>query len=153
MCKKWHNKGAKPKVNSQGGTWPIFWYRWAPEGLKPWPTQFRTKKNPKTHTMFYSTTTSILSPCLEQRTKFMPSCFRAIQGLRILLMSGVTVTSASQVLESFWNIWSQVSQRKKAIFRLSSTWSWHVYTIVRDTRSSCGGPLTWKAQIHDGLWS
>ena len=26
---------------------------------------------------------------------------------------------------------------KKAIFRLSSTWSWHVYTIVRDTRSSC----------------
>ena len=35
----------------------------------------------------------------------------------------------------------------KAIFRLSSMWSWHVYTIVRDTRSSCGGPLTWKAQI------
>ena len=34
--------------------------------------------------------------------------------------------------------------------RLSSTWSWHVYTIVRDTRSSCGGPLTWKAQTHDG---
>ena len=29
---------------------------------------------------------------------------------------------------------------KKAIFRLSSTWSWHVYTIV----------YTWKAQIHDG---
>jgi len=39
---------------------------------------------------------------------------------------------------------------KKAIFRLSSTWSWHVYTIVKDTRSSCGSPLTWKAQIHDG---
>ena len=32
-----------------------------------------------------------------------------IQGLQILLMSGVTVTSASQILESFWNIWSQVS--------------------------------------------
>ena len=31
---------------------------------------------------------------------------------------------------------------KKAIFRLSNTWSWHVYTIVMDTRSSCGGPLT-----------
>ena len=28
-------------------------------------------------------------------------------------MSGVSVTSASQILESFWNIWSQVSQRKK----------------------------------------
>ena len=38
-------------------------------------------------------------------------CF--IQGLQILLTSGVTVTSASQILESFWNIWSQVSQRKK----------------------------------------
>ena len=36
-----------------------------------------------------------------------------IQGLQILLMSGVTVTSASQILESFWKIWSQVSQRKK----------------------------------------
>ena len=40
------------------------------------------------------------------------------QGLRVLLMSGVSVTSASQILESFWNIWSQVSQRKKAIFRV-----------------------------------
>ena len=35
------------------------------------------------------------------------------QGLQILLMSGVTVTSAFQILESFWNIWSQVSQRQK----------------------------------------
>ena len=35
------------------------------------------------------------------------------QGLQILLMSGVSVTSASQMLESFWDIWSQVSQRKK----------------------------------------
>ena len=39
---------------------------------------------------------------------------------------------------------------KKAIFRLSSTWSWHVFTIVRDTRSTCGGTRTGKAQIHDG---
>ena len=35
------------------------------------------------------------------------------QGLQISLMSGVSVTPASQILESFWNIWSQVSQRKK----------------------------------------
>ena len=35
------------------------------------------------------------------------------QGLKILFMSGVTVTSALQIMESFWNIWSQVSQRKK----------------------------------------
>ena len=72
------------------------------------------------------------------------------QGLQILLMNVVSVTSASQILESFWSIWSPVSQRKKAIFRLSSTWSRHVYTIVRDTQSSCGGLLSWKAQIHDG---
>ena len=39
--------------------------------------------------------------------------YRDSQGLQILLMSGVTVTSASQILESFWKIWSQVSQRKK----------------------------------------
>ena len=51
---------------------------------------------------------------------------------------------------SFWNIWSQISQWKKLIFRLSSTCSWHVYTIVKDTRSSCGSLPTWKAQIHDG---
>ena len=25
----------------------------------------------------------------------------------------------------------------------------NIYTIVGDTPSSCGGPLTWKAQIHD----
>ena len=37
-----------------------------------------------------------------------------IQGLQILLMSGVSVTSASQILESFWNkiVWSQVSKLK-----------------------------------------
>ena len=38
---------------------------------------------------------------------------RATQGLQILLMSGVGMTSASQILKSFCNIWSQVSQRKK----------------------------------------
>ena len=42
------------------------------------------------------------------------ACVRSIkQGWQILSMSGVTVTSASQILESFWNIWSLVSQRKK----------------------------------------
>ena len=54
------------------------------------------------------------------------------------------MTSASQILETFWNNYLESS------IRLSSTWSWHVYTIVRDTQSSCGGLLTWKGQIHDG---
>ena len=69
------------------------------------------------------------------------------QGLQILLMSGVSMTSASQIFESFWNIWSQVqepitscqvSQRKKP------------FSDFPSHGPSCGGPLTWKAQIHDG---
>ena len=45
---------------------------------------------------------------------FLQVIFR--QGLQILLMSGVRVTSASQILESFCNIWSQVSQRNKQFY-------------------------------------
>ena len=52
--------------------------------------------------------------------------FRDKQGLQILLTSGVSLTSASQILESSITT-------KKAIFRLSRKVSWHVYTIVRDT--------------------
>ena len=33
-----------------------------------------------------------------------------LQGLQILSMSGVSLTSASQILESFWSIWSEVSR-------------------------------------------
>ena len=40
---------------------------------------------------------------------FSPKYQITLQGLQILLMSGVSVTSALQILESFWNIWSQVS--------------------------------------------
>ena len=71
------------------------------------------------------------------------------QGLQILLMTGVSVTSAYKFWSHLEYFESSITT-KKAIFRLSSTWSWHAYTIVRDTGSSCGGPLTWKAQIHDG---
>ena len=46
-------------------------------------------------------------------TRVFCSFYYSIQGLQILLTSGVSVTYASQILESFWNIWSQVSQRKK----------------------------------------
>ena len=33
---------------------------------------------------------------------------------------------------------------KKAIFRLSSTWSWHVYTIVSDTHDGNGSVFVTK---------
>ena len=35
------------------------------------------------------------------------------QGLQILSMGVVSVTSASQILESFCNSWSQVTQQRK----------------------------------------
>ena len=46
-----------------GSNRPIFGYRWAAEGLKPWP--FLGQKIPKMRTPF-STTPSILLPCLGQ---------------------------------------------------------------------------------------
>ena len=36
-----------------GGTWPIFGYGWAAEGLKPWPCL--GQKNPKIHALFGTT--------------------------------------------------------------------------------------------------
>ena len=54
----------------------------------------------------------------------------------ILLMSGVTMTSASQILESFWNIWSQVSQRKKPFSDFPAcgpgmyTLSWGIHEVA-----------------------
>ena len=68
------------------------------------------------------------------------------------------VESVWLLLHKFWShfgilILESSITMKKAIFRLSSMWSWHTYTIVRNTQSSCGGPLTWKARILDGLWS
>ena len=74
------------------------------------------------------------------------------QGLQILLMSGVTMTSASQNFGVILEFLESSITRKKAIFQtfqhvvLACT----VYTIVRNTRSSCGSQLIWKAQIHDG---
>ena len=53
------------------------------------------------------------------------------QGLQILLMSGLSVTSASQILESFWNIWSQVSEfpaRGLGMYTLS--WGIHEVAVA-----------------------
>ena len=48
------------------------------EPLSIWdPDPFYDKKIPKTHTLFI-TTPSILVPCLGQRTKCTPLCFKAI---------------------------------------------------------------------------
>ena len=56
---------------------------------------------------------------------------RINQGLQILLMSGVIVTSASQILESFWNILSQVSDflaRGPGMYTLS--WGIHEVAVA-----------------------
>ena len=56
-------------------------------------------------------------------------------------MSGVSVTSASQILESFWNIWSQVSQRKKQFADFTARGPG--MNNYRDGYTcSCGGSLT-----------
>ena len=60
------------------------------------------------------------------------------QGLQILLMSGVSVTSASQILESFSNIWSQVSEfpaRGPGMYTLS----WGIHEVAVAVR--CPGKL------------
>ena len=57
------------------GARPIFGYRWAAEGLKPWPCL--GQKILKMHTLF-RTTPSILVPCLGQRTKCRPCCLKVI---------------------------------------------------------------------------
>ena len=58
------------------------------------------------------------------------------QGLQILLMSGVSVTSAWQILESFWNIWSQLSRQKKPFSDFlacgpgMNTLSWGIHEVA-----------------------
>ena len=58
------------------------------------------------------------------------------QGLQILLMSRVSVTPASQILESFWDIWSQVSQHKKLFSDFPAhgpgmyTLSWRIHEVA-----------------------
>ena len=58
------------------------------------------------------------------------------QGLQILLISVVSVTSASQILGSFWNIWSQVSQRKEPFSDFPArgpgmyTLSWGIHEVA-----------------------
>ena len=41
-------------------------------------------------------------------------------------------------------------KQKKVKFKPSIKLNHNIYPIMRDTQSSCGGPLTWKAQIYDG---
>ena len=53
----------RPPGGGGGGTRLIFGYRWAAEGLKPWPCL--GQKIPKIRTLF-RTTPSILVPCLGQ---------------------------------------------------------------------------------------
>ena len=55
-------------------------------------------------------------------------------------MSGVSVTSTSQILESFWNIWSQVSQQKKPFSDFPAhgpsmyTLSWGIHEVAVTVR-------------------
>ena len=63
--------------------------------------------------------------------------------MQILLMSGVTVTSASQMLESFWNIWSQVTQRKSHFQTFK-----HVVLACIHYREGYTKWLSWSADLE-----
>ena len=58
-----NNQNVSQTPRGGGSTRLIFGYRWAAEGLKPWPCL--GQKIPKIHTLF-RTTPSILVPCLGQ---------------------------------------------------------------------------------------
>ena len=47
-----------------------------------------------------------------QRPQFVITQVCGTLGLQIPLMDEVSGTSASQIVESFWNIWSQVTIKK-----------------------------------------
>ena len=59
----------------------------------------------------------------------------------------VNIVTQTSGFANFIDEWSQfdfcftnfgvILEYLESSIRLSSTWSWHVYTIVRDTRSSC----------------
>ena len=76
-----------PKVwprSTGGGTWPMFGYRGAAEGLKTWSCLGQKKS--KIHTLS-RTTPSILGPCLGQRTFYIdwwPAKDRQISDLRYM---------------------------------------------------------------------
>ena len=60
-------------------------------------------------------------------------------------MSVVSVTSASQILESF----GVKYHNEKGHFQTFQHMVLACIHYREGTQSSCGGPLTWKAQIHD----
>ena len=64
-------------------------------------------------------------------------------------MSGVNVTSASQILESFGNIWSQVSQQKKPFSDFPARGP-GMYTLSWGLHKVAVAVCWWNAQIHDG---
>ena len=72
----------------------IFGYRLVAEGLKPWPCLGK-KKSLNTYPVWEKP--SILLPCLGQRTKLTPSCFKAIYCVSIL---GNKIHPANQINRS-----------------------------------------------------
>jgi len=91
---------------------------------------------------------------------YHPRIKPVLQQFRLLQVAKSCCRVGSTGFANFIDEWSQcdfyftnlgvILEYLESSIRLSSTWSWDVYTIVRDTRSSCRGPLTWKAEIHDG---
>ena len=80
-----------------------------------------------------------------------------LQELQILLTSGVSGTSASQILESFWNIWNRVSKQKKPFSDFPvrgpgmHTVSWGIHKVAVAVRWP--GKLKSMMAVSSKLWS
>ena len=116
--------------------------------------------DPGTLGLYQSSFKWILLPYTRLNYQNPPPPYPRVSAFQKLPRSQKVQLKQNPEFANFIDQWSQfdscftnfgvILEYLESSIRLSSTWSWHVYTIVRDTRSSCGGPLTWKAQIHDG---
>ena len=108
-----------------GGTWPIFTYGWAAEGLKPWPCL--GQKNPKIHVLFGTT--------LEDKGKNASRfCFKAILILATVVEQIHEKSHCFVYLDHEQNSSSKSDQSVQAIPCLGQTHT-RLYTLFRTERS------------------
>ena len=121
---------------SRGGYLRNFWVvmcRWDPGTLSLYQSSFKWIFLPYTRLNYQNPPPPPIPEYLLSRNYrgHKKSSWNKTQGLQILLISGVSLTPASQNLESFWNIWSQVSDfpaRGPGMYTLS--WGIHEVAVV-----------------------
>ena len=120
---------------SRGGYLRNFWVvmcRWDPGTLSLYQSSFKWILLPYTRLNYQNPPPPIPEYLLSRNYRgHKKSSWNKTQSLQILLISGVSLTLASQILESFWNIWSQVSDfpaHGPGMYTLS--WGIHEVAVV-----------------------